>query len=303
MNETDLRRLDLNLLYTLYVLLDESSVTRTATRLGLSQSAVSHALGRLREFFDDPLLVRTATGMVLSSKAVALQGRLGDTLEDVGDLIRAKPFDPATEAGTFRLAASDYGMILLFPRLIERISLAAPHLKLDCVLFSAHVLDDLENGFIDLVFGGYKPYEGFCHEVLFDDRLVGVVRTGHPLLDTEISAQDLLRWPHAFIEIATKTWRDNALYQALEKMGFTGEFQVKTPHFMLTPTLIQYSDLILVMPEKGALHAAERDQVTVFELPVEMASYPFFQTWHSRRTADSLHQWMRAQILATGLDL
>ncbi len=291
----DIRNLDLNLLKTLYVLLDEQSVSRAAQRLSLSQSAVSHALGKLRDHFNDPLLIKVQNGMAPTARAQELKIPLAGILEQIRDLTGDGRFDPAVEKTVFRISASDYGAGIILPRLLERMSVAAPRCAIECRLVSDHLAHDLRLGLIDLALGGYRPFDHFSHEVLFDDRYVGVVRSGHPILDKEIEKSAIAGFPHAYIAVSANTQRKDELYKSL---GITqaDHIIVSEPYFLVAPLIVEKSDLILIMPEMGARVMARIIDVVLFDLPTPIQTFPFIQVWHRLRDNDTMHQWFRNEV-------
>ena len=159
----DIRNLDLNLLKTLHALLEELSVSRAAIRLSLSQSAVSHALSKLRTHFNDPLLIKIQNGMAPTPLAQELKIPLSGIMEQIRSLTFEGRFDPAVEKAVFRISASDYGAGIILPRLMEKMSVSAPHCSIECSPVAGHLEHDLRLGLIDLAFGGYKPFENYSH--------------------------------------------------------------------------------------------------------------------------------------------
>ncbi len=291
----NIQNLDLNLLKTLNVLLEEKSVSRAAVRLSLSQSAVSHALGRLRKHFDDPLLLKVKDGMVPTAAAEELIVPLNRIINEIKELTERTSFDPATAKATLKIAASDYGAGIILPRLLEKMSFAAPFCNIDCSPISTHLENDLKLGLIDLAFGGYKPFENFSHEKLFDDRYVGVVRSGHPVLNNQITSHQIKSWPHVYISASSYSQVKDNLYRELNITNSEIIF-AKQPYFLVAPIIVERSDHILIMPEMGAKVMAQIIDIELFELPIKRISFPFIQVWDRRRDSDQMHQWFRQQI-------
>jgi DNA-binding transcriptional LysR family regulator len=292
----DIRQLDLNLLKTLHVLLEEESVSRAASKLFLSQSAVSHALGRLRAFFNDPLLIKVRNGMVPTVKAEELKIPLNDILLQIKNLTDEEDFDPSTEKITFRVAASDYGSGIILPRLIAQMLKEAPNCSLECRPITDHLEHDLHLGLLDIALGGYKPFENFSHEILFHDRYVGVVRPGHPLVLETPTRADVVKWAHVYISASSDSSDKDDLYKLLGFNKTSNVIVVKEPYFLVAPLLVEKSDLVLIMPEMGAKLMSQLVDVTHIELPVPEKKFPFIQVWHRRRDSDKMHQWFREKI-------
>ncbi len=291
----DIRNLDLNLLKTLHVLLEETSVSRAALRLSLSQSAVSHALSKLRTHFNDALLIKVQNGMVPTALAQELKIPLSGIMEQIKDLTGEGGFDPAVEKVVFRISASDYGAGIILPRLMEKMSTAAPHCSIECSLVSGHLEHDLRLGLIDLAFGGYKPFENYSYETLFDDRYVGVVRSGHPILEQAVTKESLTAFPHAYIAVSANTQRKDELYKSLG-INPLDHVILREPYFFVAPLIVEKNDLILIMPEMGAKLMARIIDVTLFDLPTKIKTFPFIQVWHRRRDNDQMHQWFRREV-------
>ena len=295
MNETNLRNLDLNLLYILHVLLEEKNVTRTANRLALSQSAISHSLRKLRTYFNDPLLVKTKREMVPTTVAEQLTGKLRIAIEQIEGLTRGERFDPSQASANIKVAVSDYGASIILPRLIEKLSKVAPRINIDCSTLSTYFEQDLENGLIDLSFGAYKPFSNLANEIIFHDRYIGLVRSGHPILKKGITKKSLSNFKHSFIKVPAYSRRKDEIFKTLGIKLLEG-IQVHIPYYIVAPLIAERSDLILIMPEMGARQMAQMVDVTIFDLPIKTLKYPYYQTWHPRRQDDQLHQWLRNQI-------
>lgn len=292
----DIQHLDLNLLKTLHVLLEELNVSRAATRLSLSQSAVSHALGRLRRYFNDPLLIKVQNGMTPTVMAEDLKAPLAHIIGSIQSLTGDNTFDPAVEKAVFRIAASDYGAGIILPRLIERMSSLAPNCAIECRPISDHLVHDLKLGLVDLAFGGYKPFENFSHDIIFNDRYIGVVRKNHPIFDGSITKKQIQKWPHAYIDVSANTQRKDELYKSLG-INPAEDVLARQPYFLVAPLIVEKSDLILMMPRMGAGVMARIIDVELFELPTTVKTFPFIQVWHRRRDNDKMHRWLRDQII------
>jgi DNA-binding transcriptional LysR family regulator len=295
MHKTNIQNLDLNLLKTLHVLLEEENVSRAAMRLSLSQSAVSHALGRLRNYFDDPLLIKVKNGMSPTTLAEDLKVPLAKIIEQINELTDEGSFDPAMETVTLKLAASDYGAGIILPRLIEKMSHKAPHCRIECKPISSHLENDLKLGLIDLALGGYKSFDNFCSETIFKDRYIGVVRPGHPILEEKITKQQVAAWPHVYISASGYSQLKDEIYRSLQITDSTNIIATE-PYFLVAPFIVEKSDLILIMPEMGAKIMGQLITIELFELPLEEINFSFIQVWDRRRDNDKMHQWFRSQV-------
>src|ERR1700758_886636 len=178
----NLNALDLNLLVALDALLKEASVSRAALRIGLSQPAASHALQRLRDLIGDPLLVRAGARMELTPRALALRAPLAQTLEQVRALFVADAFDAARSERQFRLMMPDLAVELLMPRLMEKVTRAAPHVRIDIVPWRGPAIFHAEFArTIDLVISIGNAFKGFHRELLYTDADALAIRRGHPI--------------------------------------------------------------------------------------------------------------------------
>jgi len=193
--------LDLNLLPVFDVLLDERSVTRAAARLGLSQSAVSHALNRLRHSFGDELFYRSAHGMTPTPRAVEIGPRVRAALAQLQATISPPSFDPATTERRFVLVAGPYACAVFVPGLVDRLAAAAPRAQLVATAAGPDLMEQLDARRADLALGiPINAPERVAHEALMRENLVWAVRADHPLTKkAKVSLEDLIAIPHIVI--------------------------------------------------------------------------------------------------------
>jgi DNA-binding transcriptional LysR family regulator len=299
MHEMHLGAVDLNLLVALDALLRERSVTRAARHVGLSPSAMSHALARLRAFFGDPLLVRGQRGMVPTERAESLEAPLREALAAIEGLLGAGArFDPATARASFVIAAEDYGSTLLLPALLTRLRAEAPGIDLDVVGPTADLHAKLERKEVDLSIGVVRePPAALRVQRLFDDGFACVVRRGHPRVKARLTLQQYVELPHA--RIGTGVRGPSVVDEALAKRGLRRRVALRIGHFLAAPLIVAETDLVLTLPRRLALKLQAMAPLVVHEPPLELSGITISQAWHERRQADSAHAWLRQRVAAT----
>jgi DNA-binding transcriptional LysR family regulator len=298
MKAVHLPSIDLNLLVALDALLEERSVTRAAKRMGVTQPAMSHALSRLRELFDDPLLVRTNAGMVATERAKATGPRLRRLLGDVSAVIGTPPaFDPETEARVFRIALSDYAQFVLLPPLLERLRERAPRVSITALAVPADPQDALESGRTDLVLLGRRalPEADLLRQSLFEDTMVCVVRKDHPRVGRSLTVEDYAALDHAFIAPRAEAGA-GVIERALEELGLARRIVLRVPQFVIAPWVVSRSDLVLTAPRRMAIPFAEALPLRIVECPVKLPTFDMSQFWHARQQDDPAHVFLRTQI-------
>ena len=299
MHDVHLVGLDLNLLVALDALLAERHVTRAAARIGLSQSAMSHALGRIREAFDDPMLVRTSDGMLPTDRALALEPLLRRALGELSAALAGGPsFDPATSQRTFTIGTTDYAEILLLPPLLERIRVEAPGVDIVVKMPETDIVTALAVGAIDLALVPPRAFEreaiALRHEVLFEEHFRCVVRRDHPLTKQRLTVARYVAYPHAMI--SPRGERGSFVDDALAALGKSRRVACIIPHFMVAPHVIARTDLVLTLTERII-----RSQVThlgLVDLPLPLAVPPLKLeiVWHERSTPEPGHAWLRGLL-------
>jgi DNA-binding transcriptional LysR family regulator len=293
--------IDLNLLVALDALLVERSVTEAAQRIGRSQPAMSHALGRLRKLLSDPLLVRTPQGMVPTPRAQALAGPLRQILAQVHRTLQEPPaFDPASARHTFTLAATDYAELLLLPRLMERLAAVAPGLSLNVLPLGEGVPKAaLESGQLDLVLGPFRDIPSELHQqILFHERFVCVVRTDHPTVGKELSLRKFLALSHVLI--SPRGTVAGVVDHALSAQSLQRHVALSIPHFLIAPFVVAQTDLIVTLAERVAQGFAAHLPLRLLKPPVELPGFAIPQVWHERLHYDPAHQWLRRVLTELG---
>jgi DNA-binding transcriptional LysR family regulator len=283
---------DLNLLITLDVLLAEGSVARAAQRLRLSPSAMSRALARLRETTGDPLLVRAGRGLVPTPRALELREQVSRLVQDAEAVLRpAEQLDLKQLVRTFTLRTSDGFVENFGPALIARVSEQAPGVRLHFVQKLNKDSAALRDGSVDLetgVVGGTTSPE-VRTRALFEDRFIGVVRTGHPLSQGEVTASRYAAGRH--ILVSRRGLEKGPMDEALKGLGLEREITTIVGGFSAALALARASDLIATVPAQHTRNL--RTGLHSFDLPFELPSITISMLWHPRMDADSAHRWLR----------
>ena len=305
MNEVHLGAFDLNLLVALDALLAERSVTRAAARIGITQSAASHSLSRLRKLTGDELLVRGREGMVPTIRAEAMTAPLRRALEDItGTLSSPRAFDPKTARVRAFIGASDYAELVLLPGIMARLAREAPGVELRVLMPGQDPASELTSGKLDFVLMPSTPAaegQGIRGRQLFRDRFVCIVRRGHPLAKAKtLSLSSFAGAAHALIS----PWGMEGGYvdDALARLDLQRKVAVAVPHFLVAPHIVASSDLLLTVAERVAKVVAGPLGLVVLAPPQELALTGFTLSvlWHERTHEDPARRWLRDVIVAEG---
>ena len=294
----NLRSVDLNLLVALDALLAERHVTRAAVRLGLSQPATSNALARLRVLFQDELLVRTPAGMEPTLRALELAEATRQLLRQVERVMQSEAsFDPARCERTFVLRMSDLLGHLLLPRIMVAFRKAAPHAAIDIVhLPPARTVEALEADECDLAVSmGLAHGTSIETEPLLVDRMVCLMRRGHPAADKELTLESFLALGHLRVSISPTDSRfvDDVLAKAHRRRRIA----LNLPHWLVVPEVVRRTDLVAVMPERlGKVFATGPSRVVLRDLPFASAPFDWSLYWHRRHEGSRAHVWLRRLV-------
>ncbi|AHL34161.1 LysR family transcriptional regulator [Pseudomonas brassicacearum] len=284
---------DLNLLVTLDVLLSEGSVARAARRLQLSPSAMSRALARLRETTGDPLLVRAGRGLVPTPRALELREQVGQLVQDAQAALRpVQAPDLGRLNRTFTLRTRE-GFVENFALdLMAHINAQAPGVRLRFVDKADRGSTALREGSVDLetavVDASTSPE--LRTQALFGDRVIGVVRSGHPLSRVEVTSSEYLAGGH--IGISLRGLDHGPVDDALGPLNLARDIVTTVPGFSTALGLARSSDLIASVPERYT--ASLRVGMHSFALPFAVPGFTISMLWHPRLDADPVHRWFRS---------
>ena len=307
----DLARLDLNLLLVFHHLLREKRVSAVATVLGMSQPAVSSALGRLRSSLGDELFLRTQRGMEPTPYALQLAEPVATALDGLQQALNVRAsFDPATSERSFTLAMTDVGEMYFLPVLMDALAGAAPGVTLNVgAVTSASLKDDMASGRTDLALGLLPQLQaGFFQQALFRQPYVCLMRESHPLAHAEgLTLSDFAAASHVRVMAAgTGHGRiDAAISETLEQQGLQRRIRLTVPNYVALGDVLGHSDLIATVPERFAQRVTSPFALTTRPLPLAVDGSAIHQFWHARLHKDPGHQWLRelvAQCFGDGTD-
>ena len=306
--KVNINRIDLNLLVYLDVLLRERNVTKAANHLGLSQPAMSNGLRRLRDLFEDPLLVRTSEGMTPTERALVLQPVIRDVLANVERAVQPQSdFDPSASDRVYGIMASDYAEAVLFPSVLTRLRREAPGVTLDIMTPSDVSFLDVEQGKVDMVINRFDNMpQSFHQTTLWKDSFSCMLSHENPIKD-RFSLETYLQAQHVWVsktgmgvgvgvnprDVQRLGWVD----EALAKQGKKRRISVFTRHYQAAMLLAEQKDLIVTIPSKAAKLHANNPKVVIAEPPFEIPQFELKMAWSPLLQNNAAHQWMRRLIV------
>ncbi|MEM9458798.1 MAG: LysR family transcriptional regulator [Myxococcota bacterium] len=287
---------ELSALATLVALVEERSVTRAATRLGMTQSGASHALRRLRSRFDDPLLVRGREGMQPTPRGLALHGRAVRILAELEAFDGpAERFDPAAATRSFTLGADDNMSLYLLPPLLAELERQAPGVNIQVMVPPAEPRHALEQGEIDLLIGPREPEQpGLYSRRLFTATFACVARRDHPTIGRRPGLERFASVGHAVISarLPSRSFVDDALAEH----GLHRRVVLRLPHFLACAQVVAATDLVSTVP-RLLLDALGLTDLRTFTSPIPLPQLPIHAVWQERLHTDAAHRWLR-ELLA-----
>ena len=293
MSKFDHSDLDGHLLQLLLAVHEEQSVTRAALRLGVTQSAVSHGLDKLRGIVGDPLFVRAGRGIVATARADTLARRARLLLEDLRGFVTAGGFDPATVQAGITVAANDLQRDLLMPPLLQRLRDQAPGLALRVIASGVPSAEMLREGQCLLAISPRPPdAPDIVQKRLFEDRYA---------VFYDASQRDAPRTPVAYlaaehVTVVYEPHRRLDIDQWLADRGCARRFVATVPSFAGVPALLLGSTRLATLP--SLLRGQLLRGLALGPVPLPCPSMPMYLIWHLRHQADPFHQWLRQQIEA-----
>ncbi|RNF49318.1 LysR family transcriptional regulator [Marinomonas hwangdonensis] len=303
MSEVKLSDVDLNLLYVFHVLIEELNVTKAATRLNVSQPAVSRSLSRLRDVFNDPLFIRTSHGLTATAKTQNLAPFLSDTLKGLESLIQPSEFTPQTSQRRFILSTTDFGTLTVLPKILDQFLQEAPGAILDVKSWNEDMVAELDQTTIDVAVAvlSKEPPVGIRAMRLKSDRMVCLARKGHPDIQQELTLENYLQASHVQVVLGRREYF--AVDRELDKMGHKRHVAVHLPNFVPAARVVMDSNLLLTVPRLFAEDMVETvPEMVLHELPFATREFDYSMIWHEKFQHDAAHIWFRGLLRQAFLD-
>ncbi|MFN3198290.1 MAG: LysR family transcriptional regulator [Bradymonadia bacterium] len=297
MTTRQLSQIDVNLLITLDVLLETQSVTGAARRLGLTQPAVSQALGRLRSMLDDPILVRRGSRMAPTPRAQSLAGPLRRILSDLQALIADQPrFDPATSTAAFTMFINDYVGLVVLPPLMATLRQIAPGIDLRCrpVAFDT-LTSELDRGDVDLALGVLPPHPDSIQSApVIDESFVCLLRPDHPALP-HFDLATYADLGHLLVSPRGQR-RGGVVDDRLAEQGLSRRVVVEVPYFLAAPFVLAQTDLVTTLPSRVAGALSAPHGLVQRPPPLPLNGFSINMYWHMRYDREPALTWLRGVI-------
>ena len=291
--------LDLKLLVVFDAVMRKGGLTVAGDSLGVSQPAMSQSLGKLRQYFGDPLFVRTVTGMSPTPRARELAPKIASVIQLMEDAIKGDgEFDPATSNRTFSFIATDFGAAFLLPKLLQYIAKHAPGIRVRAANAPTHGVEEaLEDGEVDVAIGSFAITRSpFYQRRLYYSDYVCLARSGHPTVQRTLTEQAYLEATHALVTPLP------AGYEGLEKYLLdhvpASQFAVIMPNFLTLLMVLPTSDALFTVSRRAGESLARFLTAQVLELPVQIPGFSVRQFWHERFHKDPANKWFRDVIYA-----
>ncbi|KZN28784.1 hypothetical protein N480_08445 [Pseudoalteromonas luteoviolacea S2607] len=295
--------IELNQLRLLQIIFETKNLTRAGERAGLTQSAVSHVLKKLRHSFNDSLVIRQGNQLVLTPRAEALKPQLGRWLNDFErHILHQEQFDPGTSSRIFYIATSDLVEQMLAGPLLTYLGRIAPNIrvvftKLDKRGFASQI----ESGEVDFSISVMESsHPSLMVTTLYRDDFVSIVRCDHPLLQELNVPEAFCKYPH----VLAGTGKDlkGMVDDALAQVGLSRTVQYKVANFSSAPYIVEDSDAVFTAPRKFIQAIAPKFKVTEFDTPCAITGYAMKLYWNIRNKDDEAISWLRKQIVAVSRD-
>lgn len=291
-----MKDIDLNLLTVFDAIMSEQSISRAATRLAMTQPAVSNALSRMRVTYNDPLFVKAGRGVKPTPKAEELWAGVHSPLQTLRDAVRPPAFDPATATRRFRLGVTDLMTMTLWRGLRQLVETEAPGIDILAIPPAVQNAKGLlANGEADLIFG---PFEGLSGEYrsqsLFVHDFVCAMRKSHPLVGTPLTLQRYLAADHLLVSLSGDPV--GIVDTLLAQQGLQRRVAMTVNQFLSVPFLLVQSDLICIVPRIALAKCPLNEDLHFALPPLEIPYSNVSMAWHARADRDAGHAWLRRNV-------
>jgi DNA-binding transcriptional LysR family regulator len=300
MNAAHASGIELSHLRVLDLLLKTGSTVQAARALGLTQSAVSHALRRLREGLEDPLFVRVGRGLAPTERALGLRAQLAEALAAVERVFdRSEGFDPGSLRATFRIGGADYAELLVLPRLLPLLATAAPGVDVTVIAAGDAVEARLQRAELDLALGGYfEERAGLMLRPLLRDPFVVVCAPQHA--PQELTLERYLAGRHVLV--TPRGLPGGMVDERLAQLGLSRRVVARTPTFQTALALAARTELLATIPRSLAREFSRTTALTLLPPPLELPEVRFAALFAASRQGDRAHRWLR-ELIAGVIDV
>lgn len=291
-----MQSLEIRLLSVFDEIYKTRSVTRAADNLGLGQPAVSIALGKLREHFNDPLFVRTSTGMEPTPLGEELVQPIRGAIDALANALRYRTaFDPATAQRSFRICMTDISQLVLLPRLWAELRATAPGVRIEIAHLTAETAKMLEAGEADLALGFMPQLEaGFYQQSLFRQHYICMVSADHPRIRDSLSLAQFEAEEHAVV--SSSGTGHLIVDREIARQNIARRVALRVPNFLGVAFVVEHTDLLVTIPTRLGEVLAGRGHFRTFPVPFELPDYAVKQHWHERYHHDPGNRWLRRLI-------
>jgi DNA-binding transcriptional LysR family regulator len=289
------QRIDLNLLVAFDAIYRSRNLTTAGKGVGLSQSAMSHALGRLRSAFNDPLFVRLPRGLQPTPVANEVAPALREALRMIRGSLERKTFDAAVSTRVFNLGMGDIAEVVHLPHLVRELRASAAHVRLHTTLLPApRVRDALGDGELDVATGDYDLGAG-CRELrLYEGEYACVVRADHPTISTRLTLRQFRAAEHILVRPQGLSAHGEVIERALANRNVDARVAVRISHFHGVAALVTSTDLIATVPSRLAESMKRLGGVRVLPPPIALPTIKVSLYWHERFHRDPGNAWLRS---------
>lgn len=301
-DEMKLRRLDLTVLLIFLGLMRHRKGILVANDMGLTQSSISHALGRLRDVFDDPLFLRLPHGFEPTAVAIAMEPVIRGAVESISDVLMGPaPFSPASATGIFCIGAYDSELATLIPPLLTKLEIDAPNLKLSARAASrSTALDLIEHRQLDMGLGFYWDLpDQFLKTHLYDETYVVVGRQDNPILQKELTLDVYAQAAHLIV--SPKGDLSGVVDETLRLLGKTREVRAAVPLFFPALAALSSSFMIATLPKRVADQFAHGFGLRTQPPPLQIRTFDIGAIVHARDQKNPMHKWFLEQLKAAAL--
>lgn len=304
----NLNSVDFNVLKHFYYLVQEKNVSKAAKKAGITQSAMSKSLKKIREIFEDDLLIENGTGYSLTEKASSLKPKVEELLKNMDLLLSpCQEFNPSKELATIKIVSSDYGNLIYLPLIVEHLK-KYPNIKLEVYSPQEQDLNRLQEEDVDFYLGIGKMSllpANLRVKKIFSEKILSAVCSSHPLAKKEVSLEEFISYPHMLISnLNLNTGQTSLIYNKgivdieLEKQGLTRSVDLVVPHFSSAPLLLPKTNYVLSAPSKLIKYFEKLIKIHTFNTPVlQNGESEFYLAWHSLSLSKRHNLWFKEQII------